>query len=225
MNHSEDTKDFELSASSIQAGLSHFALDDMTEEEWEAFEANLDEETNRRLELMVEKCESAARAYIERYEPELKEDEGDEYILVGLQCHLADMWEQWCDEETAVTPIAEAWIAENVSDFEVSATTVRAIRAYGVLETMTEQELDEFYGELTEATAEELSFVADAALSEASSYITTHRADLIGNDDAMFLLANRLLDTCVDWFGRGSRDAPTRIADDFFTGNWNVSGD
>lgn len=214
-------RDFDFSAASIHAGPAQYAVSFDTHESHERFLANTSDETERLITLMVQKCESEARAYLERYEPELVEDE-DECILVGLQCHLADTWEQWCEEETAVTSIARQWIAENVSDFNVSEATVRAIRTYGVLETMTEQELDEFYGGLNEATAEELSFVANVALDEAASYIKTHRADLAGDDDAMFLLANRLLDTCVDWFGRGSKDALTRIADDFFAGEWRV---
>lgn len=109
-------KNFDYSASSIQAGLATYAVGYDTAEDLDLFYENASAETVRFIALMVEMCGSAARAYIEQREPELKELEGEEYILVGLQCHLADTWEQWCEEETAVVAIAEQWIAENVRE-------------------------------------------------------------------------------------------------------------
>lgn len=136
-------------------------------------------------------------------------------ILTMVDLKTLNLGSVYTDEN-----FSEEGIEQIVKDYERSSATVRAIRAFGVIETMTEQELDEFYGSLTDDTTEDLSLIADVALSEASSYIAMYRADLVGDEDAMYLLADRLLDTCFDWFGQGSKDTPTRIADDFFAGEW-----
>lgn len=116
MTEKDTQKDFDLSAASIRVGLATHAVGFDTVEDLDGFYGNASDETKRFIALMVDKCESMARAYIEEHEPELKEDEGEEYILVGLQCHLADTWEQWCEDEAAVLNIAEQWIAENVEE-------------------------------------------------------------------------------------------------------------
>lgn len=114
MNHSEGTKDFELSASSIQAGLSHLDLEGMTGEEWEVFIEKVDEKTDGLLELMGAKSLTEAEGYLEKHRADLV---GDEDVFIGLACHLADKWEQWCENESNVSWIAEKWLAVELEDY------------------------------------------------------------------------------------------------------------